>query len=98
MLHNVYAALVTQFGWSPTARRSAEGTEGNIVFLQLYVDSLALLPCNPTLPDARAAWIQADINRYGGTHGCVLWGAFASRGLGVGAANHTNSFTVPEDC
>ncbi|SJL17906.1 uncharacterized protein ARMOST_21474 [Armillaria ostoyae] len=23
-------------------------------------------PCNPTLPNARAAWIQADQNRYDG--------------------------------
>ncbi|KAJ8087536.1 hypothetical protein PM082_006367 [Marasmius tenuissimus] len=97
-LHNVYAALVDADGWSSTARTDPSGTKGNVVWLHLLVDALALQPCGPTFPDARAAWIQADQNRYGGSHKCTLWKAFASRGLGVGAQNGTDSFEVPEDC
>ena len=52
----------------------------------------------PKVPDARDAWIQADANRYGGANGCLLWRAFASRGLGVGAALHVDSFLVPFGC
>jgi len=48
--------------------------------------------------NARSAWIQADVNRYGGANKCVLWKAFASRGLGVNAANFVNDFTVPAGC
>ncbi|KAF8156604.1 Fungalysin metallopeptidase-domain-containing protein [Crassisporium funariophilum] len=98
MLHNVYAALVTAHGWSATARTNPAGTEGNIVFLHLFLDALALQPCNPTLLTARDAWIQADVNRYAGANKCVLWNAFASRGLGSAAANHNDSTTVPAGC
>ncbi|KAF9261837.1 hypothetical protein L218DRAFT_474630 [Marasmius fiardii PR-910] len=98
MLHNVYAQLVGAHGFSETARTNANGKEGNIVYLQLLVDALAIQPCNPTFPTARDAWIQADANRYAGANKCLLWSVFASRGLGVGAANHTDSFVVPPEC
>lgn len=98
MLHNVYSALVGAHGFSTTARTNPGGTEGNIVFLHLFIDALALQPCNPTLPAARDAWIQADANRYGGANVCILWQAFASRGLGLGAASHRDSTTVPDGC
>ncbi|KAI3616994.1 putative extracellular elastinolytic metalloproteinase precursor [Moniliophthora roreri] len=119
ILHNVYAALVAEHGFSFTARSNPDGSEGNgthfflrvsstnrglinplkkVVFLHLLVDALSIQPCNPTLPTARDAWIQADQNRYGGANACLLWNAFASRGLGVGAANHRDSTAVPSGC
>ncbi|EEB91712.1 hypothetical protein MPER_09890 [Moniliophthora perniciosa FA553] len=98
ILHNIYAALVAEHGWSPTARTNADGTDGNIVFLRLLVDALSLQPCEPTMPIARDAWIQADQNRYDGAHKCLLWRVFASRGLGVGAIDHVDSGDVPDDC
>ncbi|RDB26236.1 Extracellular metalloproteinase 9 [Hypsizygus marmoreus] len=98
LLHNVYAALVGKYGFSSTARTNPEGTEGNIVYLHLFIDALALQPCNPTFVSARDAWIQADANRYGGVNKCLLWTAFASRGLGVGAANFRDASAVPSDC
>jgi extracellular elastinolytic metalloproteinase len=52
----------------------------------------------PISPTARDAWIQADQNRYAGANKCLLWNAFASRGLGVGAADHVDSVDVPADC
>ncbi|KAH9030754.1 Fungalysin metallopeptidase-domain-containing protein [Lactarius pseudohatsudake] len=85
ILHNVYASLVTAHGWSGTARTNPGGTEGNIVFLHLFLDALLLQPCNPTFLTARTAWIQADANRFAGANKCTLWHAFASRGLGVNA-------------
>ncbi|KAG7086207.1 hypothetical protein E1B28_002171 [Marasmius oreades] len=98
MLHNVYAVLVAAHGWSATARTDPNATEGNVVYLHLLVDALTLQPCNPTLPDARDAWIQADQNRYGGANRCLLWKAFAGRGLGLGAANYIDSTAVPTEC
>ncbi|KAJ7895239.1 Fungalysin metallopeptidase-domain-containing protein [Mycena olivaceomarginata] len=98
ILHNVYAALVTAHGFSTTARTNPAGTEGNIVFLHLFIDALALQPCNPTFLTARTAWIQADTNRYAGANACTLWRAFASRGLGTAAANHVDSTSVPAGC
>ncbi|KAI0302901.1 Fungalysin metallopeptidase-domain-containing protein [Multifurca ochricompacta] len=98
MLHNVYASLVTAHGWSATARTNPNTTEGNVVFMHLFLDSLLLQPCNPTFLTARNAWIQADANRFAGANNCLLWHAFASRGLGVNAANHVDDSTVPAGC
>ncbi|KAG5637554.1 hypothetical protein H0H81_004185 [Sphagnurus paluster] len=98
MLHNVYAALVAKHGWSENARTNPEGTEGNIVYLHLFLDALALQPCNPTFVAARDAWIQADINRYNGENVCLIWKAFASRGLGVNAAKYVDDSSVPPAC
>ncbi|KAF4616512.1 hypothetical protein D9613_008908 [Agrocybe pediades] len=98
MLYNVYANLVGAHGWTSLARTDPTGTEGNVVFLHLFLDSLALQPCNPTFLSARDAWIQADVNRYGGANACQIWKAFASRGLGTSAANHTDNADVPPAC
>ncbi|ESK92605.1 putative extracellular elastinolytic metalloproteinase precursor [Moniliophthora roreri MCA 2997] len=97
-LHNIYAALVAEHGWSSTARTSASGSQGNVVFLRLLVDALALQPCNPTFVTARDAWIQADQNSYGGANRCLLWRVFASKGLGTSAANYVDSSSVPSGC
>ena len=48
ILHNVYAALVGKYGFSATAKTNPDGTEGNIVYLHLFIDALKLQPCNPT--------------------------------------------------
>lgn len=98
ILFNVYAPLVKKYGFSKTAAVDPTGTEGNVVFLHLFIDSLALQPCQPDFLQARDAWIQADWNRYGGAHRCLLWAAFASRGLGHKASDYTDDFTVPSDC
>ncbi|KZV62019.1 peptidase M36 [Peniophora sp. CONT] len=97
-LHNVLAALVDVHGFSTTAKTDATGTAGNVVFLHLMLDALPLQPCNPTFLTARDAIIQADANRFAGANKCTLWKAFASRGLGVNAANHNNDATLPAGC
>ncbi|KAJ7828734.1 Fungalysin metallopeptidase-domain-containing protein [Mycena olivaceomarginata] len=98
MLHNVHAALVDAHGFSKTARTDPTGSEGNVVFLHLFIDSLALQPCQPDFLQARDAWIQADHNRYAGANKCLLWKAFASRGMGVNAVDYTDDFSVPDEC
>ncbi|KAJ7153210.1 Fungalysin metallopeptidase-domain-containing protein [Mycena filopes] len=98
MLHNVYADLVGELGFSSTAHTDPTGSAGNVVYLHLLVDALAIQPCQPTFLNARDAWIQADQNRYGGNHTCTLWKAFASRGLGSNAADHTDDDSIPSDC
>ncbi|KAH9911363.1 Fungalysin metallopeptidase-domain-containing protein [Epithele typhae] len=98
ILHNVYAGLVGVHGFSATAKTDATTTGGNTVFLHLFLDAFTIQPCNPTFLTARNAWIQADANRFAGANFCTLWTSFASRGLGVNAANHRNDFTVPAGC
>ncbi|TFK95363.1 hypothetical protein BDV98DRAFT_643030 [Pterulicium gracile] len=49
-------------------------TGGNAVFLHLFINALKLQPCNAffTFIDARAAWFQVDVSRYGGANRCLL--------------------------
>ncbi|KAL1740948.1 Fungalysin metallopeptidase-domain-containing protein [Schizophyllum fasciatum] len=98
VLHNVYAALVEGFGWDADFKTNADSEKGNVVFMHLFIDSLALQPCNPTMVQSRDAWIQADENRYDGAHACSVWKAFASRGFGVNAADFNDDETVPKEC
>ncbi|KAH8991259.1 Fungalysin metallopeptidase-domain-containing protein [Lactarius akahatsu] len=97
-LHNVYAALVIAKGWSTNALTDPTTNEGNVVWLHLFIDALLLQPCNPTFLNARDAWIQADANRYGGAHTCLLWVTFASRGFGVNATDLVDDVSFPPDC
>uniref|UniRef100_A0A0W0FV15 Extracellular metalloproteinase n=2 Tax=Moniliophthora roreri TaxID=221103 RepID=A0A0W0FV15_MONRR len=98
ILHNVYAALVKEHGWSASAWTDPTGKEGNVLFLQLLINALALQPCNPTFVDARDAWIEADEDEYDGANKCLLWRAFASRGLGMKAHDYEDDETIPQEC
>jgi extracellular elastinolytic metalloproteinase len=98
MLHNVYAALVEDKGFSADKLTNPDGPEGNIIFMRLFIDSLALQPCNPTFVQARDAWELADRNRYDGANRCTILRAFASRGLGANAARFRDDTTVAAGC
>ncbi|WVR04708.1 hypothetical protein IAU60_001719 [Kwoniella sp. DSM 27419] len=81
---------------------------GNTLLLQLVVDGMKLQPCRPSFFDARDAIIQADQIRTGGANFCLLWKAFAERGLGAdarivgqtpwGGGIRTNGYTTPKTC
>ena len=61
------------------------GDGGNSIALQLVIDALKLQPCSPGFVDGRDAILLADELNYGGQYHCVIWDAFAGRGLGVDA-------------
>ncbi|KAI9335528.1 Fungalysin metallopeptidase-domain-containing protein [Obelidium mucronatum] len=72
---------------------------GNVLILQLVVDGLKLQPCNPSFVDARDAILTAEDLVTGGKNKCLLWKAFAKRGLGVDAqTGGVDSFKVPKEC
>jgi extracellular elastinolytic metalloproteinase len=99
MLHQVSAALVAAHGFSNKKLTDANGKEGNIVFMRVMMDALAIQPCNPTFVEARDAILQADQNRYNGANTCIIAKAFASRGLGLKAtANFVDDATLPTGC
>lgn len=103
MLWEVTWALVNQYGFSPDFYN---GTGGNNMALQLVVDGLKLQPCSPGFVDARNAILLADQNKYGGANQCLIWAAFAKRGLGFSAsqgssnnrADGTQAFNLPAAC
>ncbi|CUA66938.1 hypothetical protein RSOLAG22IIIB_00388 [Rhizoctonia solani] len=98
MWHEIFALLVGKYGFSAD-KRDSPSRAGNIVALHLLIDGLQLQPCNPTVIAARDAVIQADANRYNGANRCLLWTAFAKRGLGSKATTAKfDDFTMPGDC
>ncbi|MBK9726819.1 MAG: M36 family metallopeptidase [Saprospiraceae bacterium] len=67
---------------------------------------MAIQPCNPGFVDGRNAILAADDALYGGMNKCIIWKAFAKRGLGVSAiqgssnsvADGTEAFDLPACC
>ncbi|KZV77890.1 peptidase M36 [Exidia glandulosa HHB12029] len=99
LLHLQLDALVKEYGFASDAHTNPDSTAGNVVWLHLFIDALALQPCNPTFLQARLAWIQADANRYNGANKCLLWGVWAGRGIGINAdSSHVDNFDLPADC
>lgn len=61
------------------------GNGGNNIALRLATEALKIVPCNGGFIDARDAIFAADVALYGGANECLIWEAFAKRGLGAGA-------------
>jgi extracellular elastinolytic metalloproteinase len=82
------------------------GTAGNNRALEIVVDALKLQPCDPTFVDGRDALLAADLDLNAGQNECLIWEAFAKRGVGVSASddgssnslNVTEAFDVPAIC
>jgi subtilisin-like proprotein convertase family protein len=108
---SVWAAMLWEVTWALTNQYGFDtnfytGSGGNNMALQLVVDGLKLQPCSPGFVDARNAILLADQNNYGGANQCLLWTAFAKRGLGYsasqGSSNNrgdgTQAFDLPVEC
>lgn len=68
------------------------GTGGNNKAMKLVTLALKLQPCSPGFVDGRNALLAADQALYGGANQCLIWDAFAKRGLGFSALQgSTNS-------
>lgn len=61
------------------------GTGGNNVAMALVIEGLKLQPCSPGFVDGRDAILKADTVLYGAQYSCLIWEAFAKRGLGFSA-------------
>lgn len=78
---------------------------GNTLALQLIVSAMKIQPCRPSFFDARDAIIQSDQILTGGENACLIWKAFAERGLGAdakvvgqtpwGGGIRSDGYTVP---
>lgn len=89
MIWDMTWGLVDQYGFDPDFYN---GTGGNNIALQLVMDGLKLQPCNPGFVDARDAILAAvaispflDNENDRADVGCIIWTAFANRGLGWSA-------------
>lgn len=105
MLWDAYWLLVERHGFNPDLYDTWD-TGGNNLALQLVTDGLKLQPCVPGFEDSRDAVLMADQLLTGGQNQCLLWQAFARRGLGFSAdqgspnstADGVEAFDLPVAC
>jgi len=103
MLWDLTWDLINEYGFDPDIYN---GNGGNNIALQLVIDGLKLQPCSPGFVDGRDAILEADEIANGGANRCIIWRAFARRGLGLSASqgnsssrsDGTEAFDVPADC
>jgi len=103
-LWDLYWLLVQQYGFDTDL---ASGQGGNNLAIQLVLDGVAGLACEPTFLEARDAIVQADLARTGGQNECEIWTCFARRGLGFSASDDggdpgsllvSEAFDLPPGC
>lgn len=86
-LWEMRAALIKKYGF----------TEGQRQSIQLVVDGLKLTPGDPNFLEARDAILLADRVNNNGANQCVLWQAFAKRGMGVSASTLSAADAAPKE-
>ncbi len=83
-----------------------DGTGGNQIALRLVLEGMKLQGCNPGYIDARDAILAADKILYDTAYRCVIWEAFAGRGMGAKAdqgsadtvGDETEDFSISNRC
>lgn len=89
MLWEVTWALIDEHGYDTNPYNftgDVNQDAGNIMAMALVTEGLKLQPCSPGFVDGRDAIFAADQAIYGGANECLLWDAFAKRGLGYSAS------------
>lgn len=102
MLWDMTVDLIDQYGFDADFYT---GTGGNNIALALITEGMKLQPCSPGFVDGRDAIIAADQALYAGANYCLIWEAFARRGLGFSASqgstnsrtDGTEAFDLPPD-
>lgn len=69
------------------------GTGGNNIAMALVIEGLKNTANNPGFVSGRDGILQADQDLYGGQYNCLIWDAFARRGVGVDAVENSNGGT-----
>lgn len=104
MLWDLAWKYIEKYGYNSDVLAST--TSGNAKVLQIVMDGLKLQTCNPTFIDGRNAILQADAIGNASADKCLIWKAFAKRGLGVNASygnifsmkDQVEDFTIPAEC
>lgn len=82
MLWDMTWALIDRYGYDPDIY---SGTGGNNMALRLVMEGMKLQSCQPGFIDGRDAILAADELIYAGANNCLIYKAFAARGLGYSA-------------
>lgn len=105
MLWDMYGNLVDEHGFSGDIYGDWT-SGGNNLALQLVIDGMKFQPCSPGFVQGRNGILDADLALTGGDNQCLIWEAFAKRGLGFSAeqrsskktADGTAAFDLPPEC
>ncbi|MFK5982292.1 MAG: T9SS-dependent M36 family metallopeptidase [Flavobacteriaceae bacterium] len=92
MIWDLNWALIDQYGFDADFYN---GTGGNNIAMQLVIDGIKLQGCSPGFIDGRDAILEADEIANGGANRCLIWEAFANRGLGA-SADQGSSFSTSD--
>lgn len=103
MLWEMTWKLIETYGFDPDL---TNGTGGNNIAMQLVIDGLKLQRCAPGFIDTRNAILEADELANEGANKCLIWEAFAKRGLGFSAdqgsrfdaTDGIEAFDLPPEC
>ena len=88
MLWEMTWGLVNEYGFDPNLNNftgDIREDAGNVMAMAIVTEALKFTPCNPGFVDARDAIMTTGSLIYGVEIACVLWPAFAKRGLGIDA-------------
>ncbi len=102
-LWEMYWLLVDEYGFDEDLYN---GSGGNNIAVALAIEGMKLTSCNPGFADARNGVLAADELMYGGANQCLIWEAFAKRGVGESAdqadpfdnADGVENFERPISC
>ncbi len=103
MLWDMYWGLVEEYGFDNDI---VNGEGGNNIAVRLVMEGMKFTPCSPGFVDARDGILTADEFLFDGANSCIIWQAFARRGLGIDASqgssqDHTDGisdFNFPSSC
>jgi hypothetical protein len=95
--------LINQYGFSDDPYQDSSG---NHVAMKLVLEGMKLQPCGPGFLDSRDAILAADAILYNHAYRCLIWQAFAGRGMGFNASqgnpnqagDETEDFSLPPYC
>lgn len=83
-------------------------TDGRFLAMKLVIEGMKLIQCSSSILHARDAFLQAEKTITNGENRCLVYEAFAFRGMGQNAVHEhftdrkdgtfINGFEVPEEC
>lgn len=104
MLWDLHWKYVEKYGYN--SQITADPNSGSARVFQMVLNGLKLQGCLPTFVMGRDGILAADQAATGGADKCVIWNAFAKRGLGLNASagsktninDQVEDFEVPTEC
>ena len=100
----VWCTMIWDMTWDIISQYGM--TAGFDIAMNLVNEGMKLQPCSPGFVDGRDAILSADQALYNGANRCLIWAAFARRGLGYSAnqgssgsrSDGTEAFDLPPFC